>query len=105
MSGLNNRDTERGLFGNGSLTIASRLSSAIGIPAIGVVLTWLSLQLWEDVQALKAMRTEFMVAITEIKAELIAKHEVDTLQNARIDRLIDRLPPRNYNSPAPGEVR
>lgn len=95
------RDSERELFGNGTLTVAARLASAIGVPSLGVIMVWLGVQVWNDVKALRDDKVALASTLTALTTR-IAHHDrwneqQDTrleAHGARIERLVEMSRPQ-----------
>lgn len=80
------RDSERELFGNGTLTVASRLASAIGVPSLGVIMVWLLVQLWNDVKALRDDKVALASTLTALTTRSAHHDRWNEQQDARLDQ-------------------
>jgi hypothetical protein len=89
------RDNERELWGNGTLTVAARLASAVGVPMLGTLMLWLGSQVWSDVRGLRDDKVELARSLSAINQRLDDHHRWNTQQDSRIDKAIERRSPAN----------
>lgn len=82
---------DRQLWGNGGLTVAARLMSAVGVPAAAVVLGWIGLEIWGELKAIREQRISTVVALSAIDARLGGIEKRDDAQDRRLDDLLARL--------------
>lgn len=89
------RDSERELWGNGTLTVAARIGSAFGVPTLIAIVLWVGMQLWDDVRALREDKVELARTLSAINMKLDEHARWNAQQDTRIERLWDRraLPP------------
>ena len=88
------RDMERDLFGNGTLTVAARLSSVLMPFLMGLVI-WIGREAWHDIKDLKTDKVEIAKLLATVTAKLDEQHRRNDQQDVRMDRLFDRIGANN----------
>lgn len=87
-------DSERELFGNGTLTVAARLSAVV-MPFLMALVLWLGKEVWTDIKILKQDRLDVTRIMAGMSAKLDEHSRWNATQDARIERLLDER--RNSN--------
>lgn len=75
------------LLGNGTLTVAARLMSVVGVPIACTLLAFMGNEIWSEIKANRVERQAVAVTIGELKQRFA---EVDR-RNDQQDRYIDQL--------------
>ena len=86
------------LLGNGTLTVAARIMSTVGVPLAAVLLGFLGTEIWGELKAVRGERVEIARLIARIEQRLVEIDRRNDVQDAAIDRLRDRVavpPARN----------
>lgn len=88
------KDPERELFGNGTLTVAARLS-AVAMPFLMALVFWLGQEVWRDIKDLKTDKIEITRLLATVTAKIDEQHRRNDQQDVRMDRLFDRIGANN----------
>lgn len=86
------------LLGNGTLTVAARIMSTVGVPLAAVLLGFLGTEIWGELKAVRSERVELARLIARIEQRLVEVDRRNDYQDAVLDRLRDRAAspsPRN----------
>ena len=84
------------LLGNGTLTVAARIMSTVGVPLAAVLLGFLGTEIWGELKAVRSERVEIARLIARIEQRLVDVDRRNDYQDAVIDRLRDApRPSRN----------
>ncbi len=90
--------TKENLLGNGTLTVAARIMSTVGVPLAAVLLGFLGTEIWGELKAVRSERVELARLIARIEQRLVEVDRRNDYQDAVLDRLRDRAAspsPRN----------
>jgi hypothetical protein len=86
------------LLGNGTLTVAARIMSTVGVPLAALLLGFLGTEIWGELKAVRSERVEIARLIARIEQRLSDVDRRNDYQDAVLDRLRDRAaapPARN----------
>ncbi len=82
--------TKENLLGNGTLTVAARIMSTVGVPLAAVLLGFLGTEIWGELKAVRGERVEIARMIARIDQRLVEIDRRNDYQDAVLDRLRDR---------------
>jgi hypothetical protein len=88
--------TKEQLLGNGTLTVAARLMSAVGVPIATGLLVFMGSEVWGELKANRVERQAIVVTLGKMEQRFA---EVDR-RNDQQDRYIDALRDRAVAAPA-----
>jgi hypothetical protein len=81
------------LLGNGTLTVAARIMSTVGVPLAAVLLGFLGTEIWGELKAVRSERVEIARLIARIEQRLVENDRRNDYQDAVLDRLRDAARP------------
>ncbi len=87
MSGQSTKDN---LLGNGTLTVAARIMSVVGVPVACGLLVFLGNEIWSELKANRVERQAVAVALGELKQRFAEVDRRNDVQDRYIDALRDR---------------
>lgn len=83
-------DAKEKLLGNGTLTVAARVMSTVGVPVAAILLGFLGTEIWGELKAVRAERVELARVIARVEQKLLETDRRNDAQDALLDRLRDR---------------
>ena len=81
------------LLGNGSLTVAARIMSVVGVPVACGLLAFMGNEIWTELKANRIERQAVAVTIGELKQRFAEVDRRNDQQDRYIDALRDRQRP------------
>jgi hypothetical protein len=78
------------LLGNGTLTVAARLMSAVGVPIATGLLIFMGNEVWAELKANRQERMTVAVTLGELKQRFAEVDRRNDVQDRYIDALRDR---------------
>jgi hypothetical protein len=89
-------NAKENLLGNGTLTVAARIMSTVGVPLAAVLLGFLGTEIWGELKAVRGERVELARLIARIEQRLSDSDRRNDYQDAVLDRLREsQRPQRN----------
>lgn len=79
------------LLGNGSLTVASRVMSVIGVPVAGLLIVFLGTEIWGELKDIREEKVQIRSILSRVDQKLTEGDRRDDGQDIQIDRLWDRV--------------
>lgn len=78
------------LLGNGTLTVAARVMSTVGVPVAAILLGFLGTEIWGELKAVRDERVHLARVIARIEQRLSETDRRNDAQDQTIERLRDR---------------
>gem|GEM_PF-4552079 len=82
------------LLGNGTLTVAARVMSVLGVPLAAALLGFLGTEIWAELKSNRAERQAIMVTLGQYQQRFADMDRRNDAQDRYIDQMRDRATAR-----------